>query len=106
MSKLLVSNTGSAELSVKTNGQVTARVLDPETGQMVGGFTGAQHMPAIPFKVPISGSVEIPLLVGTASFVPRLGYAVPPGDWLIDAGLGIRGHGGFRTQPLPIKVIS
>jgi hypothetical protein len=84
---------------------VTARVLDPETGKRVGGFTGAQHMPAIPFRVPISGSAEIPLLIGTASFVSRLGYTVPPGDWLIDAGLSIRDHGGFRTPPLPISIV-
>jgi hypothetical protein len=105
MSVLLVHNSTPDELVTETNGQVTARVLDPATGKMIGGFWGAQKMPLIPFRVPPHGLAELPLLVGTASFVEHLGYAVPPGEWLIDTTLVIRDHGSFRTRRLPISVV-
>ena len=106
MSVLTLQNNTTDELVAETNGQVTARVLDPRTSEEVGGFWGAQHMPAVPFRVPPNGSAEIPLLIGTTSFVERLGYAIPPGGWLLDAGLRIRDHGGFRTPVLPISVVA
>lgn len=106
MSALLIRNNTSDELVIETNGQVTGRVLDPATSEEVGGFWGAQPMPLVPFRVPSNGLTEIPLLIGTTSFVERLGYAVPPGDWLLDAGIRMRDHGGFRTPPLPFSVVA
>ena len=104
MSVLLTHNNTDQELVIKTNGQVTARVVDPQTGDYVGGFTGAQHMPLIPFRIPPGESVDIPLLIGTASSVPELGYAIPPGQWSIEVTLGISDQGAFRTPLLPITV--
>ena len=95
---LIMQNNTTDELVTETNGQVTARILDPKTGEEVGGFWGAQHMPAVPFRVPPNSSAEIPLLIGTTLFVQRLGYAIPPGAWLLDAGLRIREHVDFGLQ--------
>jgi hypothetical protein len=99
-------NNGDHEAVTHNNGRVTARVIDPETMETVGGYSGAQIMPLFRFGAAAGGSVEIPLLVGTASVVPRLGYAVPPGRWAIQAILGLSDAGTFRTPPLPISVVA
>lgn len=39
------------------------------------------------FSVPPGGTTPVPLLVGTDSFDPDLGYAVPPGEWGIQVTL-------------------
>jgi len=104
MSGLLTHNNSDDELVIETNGQVTTRVMDPETDQWVGGFTGAQHVPLVLFRVPPHGTVELPMLIGTASSVPQLGYAVPPGRWSIEVTLRFTDRGAFRTPPLPISV--
>jgi hypothetical protein len=38
-------------------------------------------MPMIMFRVAPGTTERIPLLIGTASFQPELGYTVPPGSW-------------------------
>ena len=104
-SKLYLHNRGQEEVVVNTNGVVTARVVDPDTHDMVGGYSGAQTMPLVRFRAPAGESVEIPLLIGTASNVPRLGYAVPPGRWAITATLSLEDRGNFETPLLPITVV-
>jgi hypothetical protein len=47
---LLVCNLSGRVLPVATNGEVTAVVVDPKSGQVVGGFAEAQHMPLIMFR--------------------------------------------------------
>ena len=103
-SALTTRNNTTEEIVVETNGQVTARFVESESGQIVGGFSGAQHVPLIRFLIPPGEAIEIPLLIGTASFVERLGYAIPPGRWSIETTLLITDHGWFRTPPLPIVV--
>ncbi|HEX4433628.1 MAG TPA: hypothetical protein VH012_02285 [Acidimicrobiales bacterium] len=97
-------NEGPAEVVVRTNGHLTAVVIDPESKEAVGGYSGAQAMPLIRFSAPTGGSVEIPLLVGTASIVPGLGYAVPAGLWAIEISLALGDAGGHRTPPIPLNV--
>jgi hypothetical protein len=84
---LLIRNHTSAELIIATNGQVTAVVIDPRSGNVVGGYSGFQNRPLITFRVPAGATERIPLLIGTASFAERLGYAVPPGSWGIQVPL-------------------
>lgn len=86
---LLVRNLTSRVLPIATNGNVTAVVLDPQTRQVVGGFAGAQIMPLIMFRVAPGNTERIPLLIGTASFRPDLGYTVPPGSWGIQVPLDL-----------------
>jgi hypothetical protein len=105
MSTLVARNNYPAELAVETNGQVTALVVDPKTGERVGGFTGAQHLPRVLFRIAPGGTTEIPLVVGTASFLQGLGYAVTPGRWSIEVILRIIDHGRYRTPLLPIDIV-
>jgi hypothetical protein len=55
--------------------------VDTQRGTPVGGYTGAQHAPLQMFTATPGATIRIPLLVGTASFSPALGYALPTGDW-------------------------
>jgi hypothetical protein len=106
---LLLRNLTGRELQVATNGQVTADVVNQQTGEVVGGFAGAQSLALIIFRVAPGQAGQIPLLIGTASRTPRLGYAVPPGDWAIQATLALGPLPGDsprgRTPLLPLIII-
>jgi hypothetical protein len=107
---LLISNRAGAELAIATNGQVTALVVDQGTGEVVGGYSGFQILPLVMFRVPPGETERIPLLIGTASFTGRLGYAVPPGSWGIQVTLqltrdpDVRDRIPRRTPVLPLTV--
>jgi hypothetical protein len=103
---LVVRNRTSRLLEVPTNGQLTAEVADPRSGAAVGGFAGAHTLPLVVFRVPPGAAERIPLLIGTASFTPRLGYAIPPGTWAIRVELPVgSGRSPDRSTPLlPLTV--
>jgi hypothetical protein len=106
---LLVRNRGTAALAIATNGHLTASVVDPETGEVVGGFFGAQTLPLIMYRVAQGTTQRIPLLIGTASFTQQLGYAVPPGNWGVQATLDLGDPDSGertrrRTPVLPVTV--
>jgi hypothetical protein len=105
---LLLHNHTTAELQIATNGQVTAQVVDPGTGQVVGGYSGAQRLPLVVFRVAPGRSGRIPLLIGTASTAPRLGYTIPAGNWGLQAtltlGLRPRTSPRRRTPILPLTI--
>jgi hypothetical protein len=67
---LLVRDRSGAGLAIATNGGLTASVVDPATGDEVGGFAGWQTLPGVVFRVPPGGTERIPLLIGTASVDP------------------------------------
>jgi hypothetical protein len=52
--------------------------------------------------VPSGSTSEIPLLVGTASTKPDLGWAVPPGPWGVRVVLSHDGESAVRLLPLEI----
>lgn len=84
---LLLRNLTGRDLQLATNGQVTAVIVDPEGGEVLGGFAGAQPLPLITYQITPGEQARVPLLIGTASFTPRLGYTVPAGEWGIQATL-------------------
>jgi hypothetical protein len=106
--RLLLHNHSGDHLKIATNGHLTTTVVDPATGEMVGGFTGAQTLPLIAYRVAPAQTEPIPLLTGTSSFTPRLGYAVPPGSWGIQATVTIGGNlrdaPRRRTPVLPLTI--
>ena len=107
---LLLRNHTPAELAIATNGRVTAVVVDPHSGEVVGGYAGFQTLPLVIFRVPPGGTERIPLLIGTASFTERLGYTVPPGSWGIQVplrlapGPDVRNQVPRQTPVLPLTV--
>lgn len=101
---LRIRNLGGTDVVIDTNGGLVANVLDPASGEVVGGFIGFQAMPLVKFLIAPGGDVAVPLVIATASVDPSLGYVVPPGRWLVDAVVHIEGRGRFRTPALPITV--
>jgi hypothetical protein len=105
---LLLRNRTGSELQIATNGQVTATVVDPHTGEIVGGSAGFQFLPLVIFRVAPGQTGRVPLLIGTASSTPRLGYAIPPGHWGVQATLALGPHPGDsprrRTPVLPLTI--
>jgi hypothetical protein len=105
---LTVHNLIGSELLLATNGAV---VVDPQTGVTVGGFSGLQTLNLKFFPMSPGASTRMPLLIGTASSLPQLGYAIPPGEWGIQATLALGGlYPGEsplrRTPILPLTVIA
>lgn len=103
---LLVGNRGSRELQIETSGELIPVVVDPASGQPVGGYSDAVHAMSMTFTVAPGATKRIPLLVSTASFVPELGYAVPPGEWGIQAELAPAAGTAVRTPVLPLTITS
>jgi hypothetical protein len=105
---LLLRNLSGRELQIATNGGVAATVVDPQTGEVVGGFSGAQPLPLVIFRAAAGATERIPLLIGTASIAPRLGYVVPAGEWGIQATLTLgpdpRDSPRRRTPILPLTI--
>ena len=105
MSRLRVTNFSSREVvAVTTGGAVNARVLDPVTWEFVGGSYIAVGFSRVSFRVAPHDSVVIPLRVGTVSYKPTLGFAIPSGAWAIDVFLSLEGGETFRSLPHPITI--
>jgi len=101
---LLVHNLGRRDVLIGTTGELIADVVDPATGDVVGGYSGGVRMMLQTFTVGPAKQERIPMLVGTASLVPDLGYAIPPGQWGVRVTLGPAAGHPVRTPSLPITV--
>jgi hypothetical protein len=101
---LLIRNLGDRDVVVGTTGELIADVIDPASGKVVGGYQGAVRLMLQTFTVQPGATQRIPLLVATASLVPELGYAIPPGQWGAQATLDPAAGQAVRTPPLPITI--
>jgi hypothetical protein len=96
---LVITNRTAGPITVNTNGQLTAKIVAPQDGRHIGGSSGAQRMPLVTFAVATGATTRIPLLVGTASYVPDLGYTIPAGRWGITVDLDL-GDGRMLRSPI------
>jgi hypothetical protein len=101
---VLVTNHSDETVVIGTNGNLTAAVVDPRTGMRVGGYAGAQHLPGISFRVAPSMTTPVPLLVGTASGDPALGYPVPAGEWALTVVLRLGDGRRLGSAPMPFTI--
>jgi hypothetical protein len=103
---LLLTNLTRQEIQIETNGHVTADVVDPRTGEVIGGSSIPQLLPLIVFRVEPGQTERIPLLIGTDSMMPRLGYTIPAGTWGLQVPLKLGGHDAprMRTPILPLTI--
>jgi hypothetical protein len=106
--ELLVGNRTAARLEFVMGPVLVADVVDPRTGEIVGGHSGLMDAVRGGFSVAPGGTTRVPLLVATDSFEPSLGYAVPPGEWGIQVTLTAEHEPGSvslsRTPVLPLTV--
>jgi hypothetical protein len=104
---LLLTNLTDDVIGVGSNGHLTATIVD-DLGAIMGGYSGVQRGPLIYFTARPQQSIRIPLLVGTASYRPELGFTIPPGRWHLTAPIDLR-HSRERgselvTPPLEFTV--
>lgn len=83
---VLVRNRGDREQVLITMGELSSVVADG-SGRVVGRFAGPHALPRVGFAVGAGEERPVPVLIGTASLVPELGYAVPPGQWRLVIGV-------------------
>jgi hypothetical protein len=101
---VLVTNQSDRDIGIETNGHLTATIGEADTGAPVGGYAGAQRLPLVTFTAGPSKTVRIPLLVGTASYRPELGYTVPPGTWHLTARLRLADGRHLVSPPLELTI--
>ncbi|NYJ75874.1 hypothetical protein [Allobranchiibius huperziae] len=103
MHGLLLTNLGTEDIHVPTNGNLTASIVD-DAGTVVGGYSGPEPAPLMVYTAGPSETVRIPLLVGTASYRPELGYAIPPGTWHLTAPLNLDDGRRLTTPALELTI--
>ncbi len=109
---LEVANRSEDDRHLQTNGVLQTYVVDA-TGNVIASYGGAQHLPLVVFTARAGEAIRVPALVGTASLVPELGYAVPPGTWAFVVELALGGdlyssspreEAVVWSSPLPLQV--
>ena len=74
------------------------------TGEVVGGYVGVVTAMLRVYTIEPGATVTLPLVVGTATYKRALGYAVPPGEWLVEVVLRL-GDGDRRARPLLLRIV-
>lgn len=100
---LTVHNRSTDPIRLWTNGTLVGLVVDPGTGDLVGGVI-RQPMMAVTFDIGPQDSATIPFRVTTDSRVPGFGYAVPSGVWATQVILLLDHHRQLKTPPLPLLI--
>jgi len=101
---LLLTNLGNQDIGVHTNGQLTAAIVDGD--RIVGGLDtgGVWNQPRLTFAAAPSETVRMPVIVGTTSYAPELGYVLPAGNWHLTARLDLADGRRLRTPALPLTI--
>lgn len=99
---VLVTNRAEHEQVLLTNGALASAVTD-NSGTVVGLYVGPHSLARVGFAIEPHQSRPVPVLIGTASMVPDLGYAVPPGHWWLVIALATD-TGVTLTAPLEITI--
>ncbi|MEU4291145.1 hypothetical protein AB0E63_23215 [Kribbella sp. NPDC026596] len=99
---VLVTNRAAHEQVLLTSGALTSAVTD-SSGGIVGLYVGPLYARRVGFALEPHQSRPVPVLIGTASMVPDLGYAVPPGKWRLVIALHTDG-GNMLSAQLDITI--
>lgn len=99
---VLVTNRTAHEQVLLTNGALTCAVID-SSGGIVGLYVGPRNASRVGFAIEPHQSRPVRVLIGTASMVPDLGYAVPPGQWRLVIALHTN-SGNMLSTPQDITI--
>ncbi|HZX05605.1 hypothetical protein [Kribbella sp.] len=97
-----VTNRADRTQTLATAGDLVSAVTD-SSGAVVGRYVGPHNAPRIEFPIDPQQSRPVPALIGTASLIPDLGYAVPPGQWSLVVSL-VTPTGYYLSTPLGLTV--
>lgn len=99
---VLVTNRASYRHLLSTNGDLFSAVID-SSGNVVGAYVGPHTLAQVEFQIEPQQSRSVPVLIGTASVVPELGYAIPPGRWGLVVELQTA-NGNMLSAPLELTI--
>ncbi|TCC65471.1 hypothetical protein E0H73_00545 [Kribbella pittospori] len=99
---VLVTNRAEHEQVLFSNRSLTSAVTD-NSGTVVGLYVGPSNAVRVGFAIEPHQSRPVPVLIGTASVVPDLGYAVPPGQWQLVIALHTE-NSNMLSSPLPLTI--
>lgn len=99
---VLVTNRATHKQVLSTDGDLRSAVTDT-SGNIVGLDVGPSPLPLVGFSIEPHQSRPVPVWIGTASLVPDLGYAVPPGQWGLVIALQTD-RGSMLSAPLEITI--
>ncbi len=102
---LRIHKLGEHTVTWHNNRNLTVVIVDPDQGDVVGSFSGMQHFRGYRFEILLGAPQSVPLLMGTASLVAQLGYAISPGDWAFRAPLNVEDGRELWTPALEFAVI-
>lgn len=99
---VLITNRTPQPQVLLTNGQLSSAVTD-SSGRVVGRYVGPHPLPLVGFEIEPQQSRPVPVWIGTASVVPDLEYAVPPGHWGLTVELQTE-SGNQLLAPLELTI--
>jgi hypothetical protein len=99
---VLVTNRSARRHVLVSNGALRSALTD-SSGNLVGLYVGPHNANRVEFWIEPDQSRPVPVFIGTASMVPDLGYAVPPGRWSLVI-VPMTDSGPMRSAPLEISV--
>lgn len=105
-SELQLTNRLDRPVTLEAGKAIYGHVLDPTSGEVVGGSVGFRRGPLQGHKVAPAHTISLPFVVGTASFKQSLGFSVPPGEWAVEALLTLVGLGRRRTPSIPLTIVA
>lgn len=79
--RVVLANRGSGRIELDTTQPLSATLVDPATGRVVGGFVGGVAGTGLRVDLAPGQETAIRLLIGSDSLDPALGYVVPPGSY-------------------------
>jgi hypothetical protein len=87
---LVLRNRGTGPIARATGQPLAGRILDWETGQLVGGGYRAMRGTGKAIRLDPGDEDTIAVCFGTASYDPALGYLLPPGRYHVHVDLDVR----------------
>jgi hypothetical protein len=101
--QVLVRNLTSNTQVILAGLDLGSRVTN-DAGEVVGQYVGPHSLIRREFPIEPHSSRSVPVLIGTASLKPELGYAVPPGRWWLTVSLTTEARGDLLSAPLELRV--
>ena len=99
---LVTNRTAHEQVLLTTAGALTSAVTD-RSDSIVGLYVGPVNASRVGFAIESHQSRPVPVSIGTASMVPDLGYAVPPGQRRLVIALHTD-SGHMLSTPLDITI--
>jgi hypothetical protein len=99
---VLVTSRAANRHALATAGDLLAAVAD-SAGSVVGVHVGPHNAARVELWIEPHQISPLPVLIGTASVVPDLGYAVPLGQWHLVIALHTN-NGVMLSAPLEITI--